>query len=192
MTLHESKVSLLRLVSNRNGTKNGSGGNDHFYDESLFHRMFEMEIKRTKRSKKSFLLILIHLDLEKSRALDLLSKWQKAFSSDFRDTDIRGWYKQDSVVGVIFTDLTPFGHNAREVLFGKTMAVLNSQMAPDELQKIYITFHSYPRHIENDLGSGRFTVEAQHGIASQDATRIAPSRLRKLVNYVLSLLALIR
>ena len=192
MGLHESNVTLFRRISDRNGAKSLSGGSDRFYDESLFHRMFELEIKRTARSKKSFILILIHFsDLEKTRALELLGRLQKAFSSDFRDTDIRGWYKRDSVVGIIFTDLTALGHDTREVLFGKTMAALDSQMDPDELRKIYITFHSYPRNRENGLGSGRFTVETNDDSAGENTTRIASSRLRKLVNYVVSLLALV-
>jgi hypothetical protein len=34
MTLHESKSALLRLVSNRNGSKIISEGSDSFYDVS--------------------------------------------------------------------------------------------------------------------------------------------------------------
>jgi len=193
MTLHESKAALLRLVSNRNGAKNVSEGSDSFYDEYLFNRMFDLEIKRTKRSKKPFILILINITgAKKSRTTDLLNKFQKAFLSDFRDTDIRGWYKQESIIGIIFTDLNSIGHDTREVIFSKTLAALNTQMDPDELRKIYITFHLYPKDLENSIGSGRFDVEFNHDLTKKNATSISSSRVRKLIDFVGSFLALMK
>src|SRR5512139_1754773 len=99
MTLHESKAIILRLVSNRNGEKNISEGSDSFHDESHFNRLFDLEIKRSKRSKKPFVLILINITgLKKSHTM--LSKLQKVISSGFRETDIRGWHKQESIIGI--------------------------------------------------------------------------------------------
>ena len=49
MTLHEIKAFILGMVSNRNGVKNISEGSDCFHDESQFNRLFDLEIKRTKR-----------------------------------------------------------------------------------------------------------------------------------------------
>jgi hypothetical protein len=193
MTLHESKAAILRLVSNRNGTKNISEGSDSFYDEYLFNRMFDLEVKRMKRAKKHFVLILINITgLKESRITGLLNKLQKVFLSDFRDSDIRGWYKQDSIIGIIFTDLNSFGHDTRAAIFGKTLAALNSQIDPDELRKIYVTFHSYPKDLENSIGSGRFDVEFNHNLIRENSTSTSTSRVRKLIDFVGSFLALIK
>ena len=191
MTLHESKAIILRLVSNRNGVKNISEGSDCFHDESHFNRLFDLEIKRTKRSKKPFVLILINITgLKKSHTM--LNKLQKVLSSDFRETDIRGWYKQESIIGIIFTELNSFGHDTREAIFGKTLAALNSQIDPDELRRIYITFHSYPKDLENSIGSGRFDLEFDHDLTRKNSTSISSSRVRKLIDFVGSFLALIK
>ena len=191
MTLHESKAIILRLVSNRNGVKNISEGSDCFYDESHFDRLFDLEIKRTKRSKKPFVLILIDITgLKKSHTR--LNKLQEVLSSDFRETDIRGWYKQESIIGIIFTELNSFGHDTREAIFGKTLAALNSQIDPDELRRIYITFHSYPKDLENSIGSGRFELEFDHDLTRKNSTSISSSRVRRLINFVGSFLALIK
>jgi hypothetical protein len=191
MTLHESKAILFRLVSNRNGVKNISGGSDCFHDESHFNRLFDLEIKRTKRSKKPFVLILINITgLKKSHTM--LNKLQKVLSSDFRETDIRGWYKQESTIGIIFTELNSFGHDTREAIFGKTLAALNSQIDPYELRRIYITFHSYPKDLENSIGSGRFDLEFDHDLTRKSSTSISSSRVRKLIDFVGSFLALIK
>ena len=191
MTLHESKAIILRLVSNRNGVKNISEGSDCFHDESHFNRLFDIEIKRSKRSKKPFVLILINITgLKKSHTM--LNKLQKELSSDFRDTDIRGWYKQESIIGIIFTELNSFGPDTREAIFSKTLAVLNSQIDPDELRRIYITFHSYPKDLENSIGSGRFDLEFNHDLTRKNSTSISSSRVRRLINFVSSFLALIK
>jgi hypothetical protein len=117
---------------------------------------------------------------------------QKDFLSGFRETDIRGWYKQDSIIGIIFTELNSFVHDTREVIFGKTLAALNCQMDRDELRKIYITFHSYPKDLENSIGSGRFDVEFNHDLTKKNATSISSSRVRKLIDFVGSFLALMK
>jgi len=167
MTLHESKAIISRLVSNRNGVKNISECRDRFFDESHFDRLFDLEIKRTKRSKKPFVFILINITgLKKSHTM--LNKLQKAFSSGFRETDIRGWYKQESIIGIIFTELNSFGPDTREAIFSKTLAVLNSQIDADELRRIYITFHEYPKDIENSVGSGRFYLEFDHDLTGMN------------------------
>jgi hypothetical protein len=193
MTLHESKAAVLRLVSNRNGAKIKSEGSNSFYDEFHFNRVFDLEIKRTRLSQRPFILILINFtDLKKTRATDVLNKLQKIFLSDFRETDIRGWYKQESIIGIIFTELDSLGHNTRDVIFGKTLTALNSQMGPDELSKLYITFHSYPKDLENNIGSGRFDLEFTHDLTRKSSTSIFPSRVKKLTDLIGSFLALIK
>ena len=129
MTLHESKAALARLVSNRNGSKIHLDNSDGFYDEFHFNRMLDLEIKRTKLSRRPFMLILINIaGLKKPRTVDRLNKLKKSFLSDFRETDIRGWYRQDSILGIVFTELGSAGHDTRDVIFGKTLAALNSQL----------------------------------------------------------------
>jgi hypothetical protein len=193
MTLHESKAAVVRLVSNRNGAKIISDGSGSFYDEFHFNRMFELEIKRTKLSQRPFILMLINItDLKKPRTNDMLSKLKKYFLSDFRETDIRGWYKQESIIGIIFTELDSLEHNTRDVIFGKTLTALNSQIGPDELSKLYITFHSYPKDLENSIGSGRFDLEFKHDYTRKNLTSISSSRVKKLTDLVGSFLALIK
>jgi hypothetical protein len=132
------------------------------------------------------------MGLKESRTIDVLNKFQKAFLSGFRETDIRGWYKQESIIGIIFTELNSFGHDTREAIFGKTLAALNSKMDPDELRKIYITFHSYPKDLENSISSGRFDVEFNQDLTRKNLTSISSSRVRRLIDFVGSFLALLK
>jgi hypothetical protein len=193
MTLHESKAAIVKLVASRNGAKIRSEGSGSFYDEFHFNRMFDLERMRTKRSRRPFILILINItSLKKPRSSDMLIQLQHAFLSDFRETDIRGWYKQGSIIGIVFTELGSAGHDAKEVIFGKTLAALNARMGPDELQKIYITFHSYPKDLENTIGSGRFDLEFHHGFTRDDSTAKSSSTVRGLKDLGGGFLSLVK
>ncbi len=121
-----------------------------------------------------------------------LNKLHKAFSSGFRETDIRGWYREDSIIGIIFTELGSGGHDTQEVLFDKTLTALNAQMGPDELRKLYITFYSYPKDLENSIGSGRIDLEINHDLAEESSTNGFSSSVKKLTTLVGSFLALIK
>ena len=54
--------------------------------------------------------------------------WQQAYAK--KKTDVRGWYKRGSIVGIFFTD--------------RVMTHLVSQTGPVVLLKIKVTYHIYP------------------------------------------------
>ena len=76
--------------------------------EDAFHRMVSIERKRSERSQRPFVLLLIDaghkLPKEKSGRvlLDLLATLQEAT----RETDITGWYETSAVIGVMFTEIS--------------------------------------------------------------------------------------
>src|SRR4029077_20724672 len=75
--------------------------------EAVFHGMIALERKRTERSGKPFLLMLV--DMGDSQRLDkngkVLAKVLSALSLSTRETDVTGWYKSREVVGVMFTEV---------------------------------------------------------------------------------------
>src|SRR5437870_8287486 len=76
--------------------------------EELFIRLLCTERKRSERSRKFLLLML--LDVAKvlgteDHGNEVLQKIVSALSFSTRDTDISGWYKDNSVLGVIFTEI---------------------------------------------------------------------------------------
>src|SRR5437879_13686961 len=83
--------------------------------EELFIRLLCTERKRSERSRKFLLLML--LDVEKvlgtqDHGNEVLQKIVSALSFSTRDTDISGWYKDDSVLGVIFMEIRSEEHTS--------------------------------------------------------------------------------
>lgn len=153
------------LTDANNGRVKGmtDSGND-FYDESLFSRMLSFERRRTRRSGKPFILILLDVTgLMKPFPLAALDRVQRALASKFRETDFRGWYMRDSVIGIVLTELDSVGPATRAVLFGKMQAALVSHLGPGEMKKIYVTFHTFPSVSADAVPCGRFDLVRRWG-----------------------------
>jgi len=176
-------------IRKRDILEGGSG----FYDELHFNRMFNLERKRAQRSGTPFILILVHIaGLRNSDQLDCVKNIQKALLSSFRDTDIRGWYRRESVIGIVFTELCSVGCDTRDVLFNKLLDTLASRIDSDALQGIYITFHTYPATHEEAVSCGRFDLCNYPAPNHQIARAHFLPRMRNLMKVTGPLAALVK
>src|ERR1700761_5452607 len=75
--------------------------------EDAFKRMIAIERKRTERSREPFLLMLLESGTvpNGAGADKTLAGILVAMQSSTRETDVVGWYKDGSTVGVLFTGL---------------------------------------------------------------------------------------
>lgn len=127
--------------------KPSNPGDESIPSEGEFARMVLQERRRTDRSGKPFLLML--LDIEKSLRNDargtLGRRICQSVASSIRDTDGRGWHKHPSVLGVLFTELNVNGSiSVVEVIHRKIVSALASQLTKEELEQISFRLHLYP------------------------------------------------
>jgi len=152
MTPIESIGAYLRLASNRGKTKDVSEGNEYFFDEPVFKEMLIREMKRSQRSMKP--LILMCFDISGMMIPNCTHEHRillKAFATCVRETDVRGWYRQESIMGILFTEIESALPSVRDSLFRRVMAHLVSQAGPSVLFKVKVTFHIYPEgKVHND------------------------------------------
>lgn len=152
MTPIESIGAYLRLASNRGKAKDVSEGNEYFFDEPVFKEMLNREMKRSQRSMKPLMLMCFDISgmmipncTHEHRIL------RKAFATCVRETDVRGWYRQESIMGILFTEIESALPSVRDSLFRRVMAHLVSQAGPSVLFKVKVTFHIYPEgKVHND------------------------------------------
>src|SRR5262249_21273805 len=79
------------------------------FDDASFSKLLAYERKRTDRSHRPFLLLLVELkillrDGQRHRRA-LVKNILKALQLCTRQTDMIGWYKNNAVIGVIYTEL---------------------------------------------------------------------------------------
>jgi hypothetical protein len=184
----KDKSVSLRLVSNRGRAESASSGSEEFCEESYFNEMLNLEKKRFQRSGRP--LMLMRLDISGLKELspaDGRRKLQSALASGIRETDVRGWYKRGTEVGIVFTELQSAGPPVRNVLIRRVAARLVSQIDPGVLSKIKVTCHSFPED-EAQGHAGRCEIDCRKDVAMKPARRDLSSRIRILKDVVANLL----
>ena len=163
--------------------------------QELFARTLYVERKRTERSGRSFVLML----LESTRLLNpkgdqqALDKVLLALSRSSRDTDTRGWYKEGSTIGVIYTELgaDADARAVADVLLTKVTEALASTLSISQIDKIRLTFHVFPENWdklgpEDDIEQGLYD-----GVPHETAPKWLSRLAKRVMDIAGSLLALL-
>jgi hypothetical protein len=116
-------------------------------EEMAFHRMMSLERRRTGRSRKSFLLMLLDIGDQTFARHNrhMHKKILAALAMILRETDVTGWYKEGSVIGVMFTEIT-FDDPASipASLIARVTETLKQQLTPQQLHQIGVSYHLMP------------------------------------------------
>jgi len=114
--------------------------------EETFHRMISLERRRSERSQRPFVLLLVDTgrnqpgDKQGRVLLEMLSALQGAT----RETDVTGWYKTNSVVGVMFTEIVLDNNAVLSTILARIGALLRGQLDTDQFSRIKFSFHVFP------------------------------------------------
>ena len=125
--------------------------------EELFRRMLCRERKRSERSRKHLLLMLIDSKASKNHVGDkaLLEQVAGIVSMVIRETDIAGWFEANSIVGAIFTELGNTEASAAiKTIETKISASLRLNLKADQVEKLQISFYAFPDSWAGD-GKGK-------------------------------------
>ncbi len=114
------------------------------YEEEFFLEFLVFERRRSERSGRPFLVLTMDFtgirDMESRRES---VKWaMQTLSVLTRDTDIKGWYKNPTVLGVIFTEMNSL---ETETLQNKIHESLSSRLSDQQLDDIQLSFHRFPK-----------------------------------------------
>ncbi len=142
------EFNLLKLV---NSSSTGQDICDlNFRNEPEFHRLLYIEQKRSERSKRPFILMLLDVTghVDKPRYSQILHSIKSALSGCLRDTDTRGWYRSDSLIGIIFTEIQAVNENVTKGLLRKINGQMGLSLEPDDLKLIRIFLHVYPEEVD--------------------------------------------
>ena len=79
----------------------------NFHDEGFFQAALGIERKRSERSGRPFLLMLIDIKkpIHSKSGKSIFRKLVAQLNSHTRETDIKGWHTHKSIIGVIFTEI---------------------------------------------------------------------------------------
>jgi len=143
---------------NGRGTHSAPESSTGLLSESQFRRMLCRERKRSERSRKHLLLMLIDgkgSNNAKQEAT-FLHQVAESLNETMRETDLAGWFEADAVFGVIFTGLGQTDIKlAMSVIQTKVTTCLQRSFQTSQLNKILVSFYAFPDGWEgNGTGQG--------------------------------------
>ena len=128
-----------------------------FLKEEDFKRTIAVERKRTERSKEPFLLMLLETGNRQrtERNGNALDKVISAMLSSTRETDVVGWYKDQTTVGVMFTGLAIEDKNSvLSTILSRVSSALRDELSSEQFSQISLSFHFFPDRWDHE-SSGR-------------------------------------
>jgi lipopolysaccharide/colanic/teichoic acid biosynthesis glycosyltransferase len=130
--------------------------NSTLFDEESFAELLRFERKRTDRSQRPFLLLLLEFsplfrDGRRQRQT-LVKNVIQSLKLGTRQTDVMGWYKNNTVIGVIFTELRSENPAIGKIV-ERVNAALRARLTPEQIAAITVSVHLYPHRDLGALGS---------------------------------------
>jgi hypothetical protein len=139
--------------------------------EEGFLRVIWHERKRAERSRKPSVLMLIemenHFPFEKNG--EALKKILSALAATTRETDVTGWYKDDCVVGVMFTEITVEDRSSIvTTVMTRVSEALRSRLSSRRFNQVSISFHLFPEDREEQTAPMPGTPSLYPDLATRD------------------------
>jgi exopolysaccharide biosynthesis polyprenyl glycosylphosphotransferase len=166
-----------------------------FLAEDAFRSILRLERKRTERSGKPFVLML--LNVEEVVASDskevLLFEAASSLFTAAREVDIKGWYEHDEIMGIIFAEISDVHEKVTSKIFTKIYHALCRHLGVEMANKINISMHVFP---ECEEGSGKkngdsFDPNLYPDLSPDHSSKKFPLFFKRALDVVSSLLALV-
>lgn len=163
-------------------------------NEASFQRMISLERKRSERSRKPFLLALIDTGtcLPADKNGRVLNNIVSALSLATRETDVTGWYKSNSVVGVMFTEIVPGDkYSIVSTMLTRVSSSLQVKLSSEQFSQISISFHLFPEDWDHEVYRRPSNPTLYPDLSKREQGRRLSSLLKRGMDIVGSLLALV-
>jgi lipopolysaccharide/colanic/teichoic acid biosynthesis glycosyltransferase len=119
------------------------------YMERYFNNLLVVERKRSERSRNHFLLMLVDISkVSTNRQPSFLRKISNVLEISTRDIDIKGWYKNRKILGIIFTESQK---GCWKILVTKIKSNISDILGPEIAKLIEISWIDFPQEHDNQI-----------------------------------------
>jgi lipopolysaccharide/colanic/teichoic acid biosynthesis glycosyltransferase len=169
-------------------------GDHGILDAEAFRRMIALERKRSERSRKPFMLLLLDMGdhLPSERNGKILGKILSALSATTRDTDVTGWYSNKCVVGVMFTEISIEGSGSiPSTIINRVTQTLQSNLSLEQFNRVTLSFHVFPEDWDQENHQGPTNPALYPDLSQREGGRKVSRVLKRMMDILGSLLALV-
>ncbi len=161
------------------------------YSEEYFHEMLAFERKRSERSGRPFLVMTLDLSriVEPRSRRDSIKAALDALSLLTRATDIKGWARNNEVLGVLFTEMNSL---ETDFLQAKITENLHTVLLPEQYGVIQVNFYRFPDDGKSDrTGGASATFDFYPDLPKQERDRKIDFKLKRMIDVVGSIVAIV-
>jgi lipopolysaccharide/colanic/teichoic acid biosynthesis glycosyltransferase len=185
-----SEKKIQKTIHKNPGEKNLNM--NKLISEDSFRNLISVERKRTERSGKPFMVMLLDISMflnkshlyigNKTISAPTFDKIINAIIKVTRDIDIKGWHQTGKKLGILFTEISA---DCKHKIVDKIIKSINSNLKPDQASKIKISCYWYPFDLsELDV----FTTEMFYpDPASQKKIFVIAKRIIDIIGSVFGL-----
>lgn len=162
----------------------------------VFMKMLCLERQRAERSGRKMVLGLVDCQtlFRYEHQAGVREKIIRAVSGATRETDIKGWYREGAVIGVIFTEIALAEESIIQILSRKITIALRRILGPQQVAEVQLSFHVFPDDSEGDEDgmSGPDTFSTIYpDLAAEIESRRLPLMFKRCLDVVGSFLAIL-
>lgn len=171
----------------RSATSLGSGILDEYY----FLHLLRLERKRTERTSRPFMLMLLDggVLFHGLHREELMQRISATVADAIRETDTLGWYEYGRQLGVIFSEIGDSVAINSSAIAGKIIKALQQSLGPVDFDSIELTFRIFPEEQERLKQDPDFTFYPD--LAAHGESRTMSNALKRTLDVVGSIIALL-
>lgn len=160
--------------------------------EQVFLRLLTLERKRSERSGRTFLLVVLDGASLFSRSRTAMAKVTSGLCASVRETDLIGWYRQDSAVGIILTELGSADRaSIRRAMLDTLSSSLRGRIGAEQADQVLISFHFFPSEHEGPSAGPMVDKRLYPEVHTERKSRRFSRLVKRAIDIVGSFLALV-
>jgi hypothetical protein len=164
-------------------------------NEDAFVSMLYLERRRAERAQNRFVLILVDVQKivngvsGKERTVQMLAK---SLSEATRETDILGWYLENSLMGVIGTELGKASNEVVQKRFlDKFRSIFESALGSEKSASISVSFHFFPEVYGSGANDHSANIKLYPEIQKREDAKKVPLTIKRGIDLAGSAAALV-
>jgi len=154
-----------------------------------FHQALYLERKRRERSRRPLCLLLIDvMRMAKEEQDAAIRPIAALLTSMTRETDIKGWYSEGRVIGVLFTEISSID---KQEIVKKIKNGLEGSLTPAQMEKITISIYDFPQKGGKDQGDPPADPVFYPEVRKKYGAHTGPFQVKRAVDIAGSIAGLI-
>lgn len=164
--------------------------NTDLYVEEYFQKILTRERRRTERSRKPFILMIVEINnvVPKDRKIHLIKRVANALFSSTREIDLKGWYEHNYRIGVIFTEINGMD---KEIVKDKSRSKLCGQLSSEDCSNIEITYHLFPEENDKEKPNSSLNMKLYPDALKKDPSLKRSHLMKRIIDIIGSIAALV-